>query len=132
MEPKDKSLTINIPTIHETLSKTFYVYEKALVSNDVPTLDDLFWSDEKTVRFGATEVLFGHSEILAFRRSRPSKGLDRNIQRAIITTFGNQFGTTSITFRREGEDRLGRQTQSWINFGAPHGWKIVAAHVSLM
>jgi AtzH-like len=37
----------------------FERYEKALVSNDVPVLDELFRDDPRTVRYGATEILYG-------------------------------------------------------------------------
>lgn len=125
-------MEVNISAVHFALSEALEIYENALISNDIVTLDDLFWTSEETVRFGATEVLFGHEEILEFRNSRPSKGLERTVERTAITTFGTQFATASRTFRREGEPRLGRQTQSWVYFGGTDGWKIVAAHVSWM
>lgn len=128
----DDTLKVNKPSVHKALTKAVDRYEKALISNDVATLDNLFWTSEETVRFGATEVLFGQNEILVFRNSRLSKGLDRTIEKTAITTFGTHFATACRTFRRKGEARLGRQTQSWVHFGETAGWKIVAAHVSWM
>ncbi len=33
-------------------------------------------------------------------------------------------------FRRAGANKLGRQSQTWVRM--PPGWRVVAAHVSLM
>ncbi|MEP0521090.1 MAG: oxalurate catabolism protein HpxZ [Hyphomicrobiales bacterium] len=128
----DTEIEVNVPAVHFALNEALELYETALISNDVATLDNLFWTSEETVRFGATEVLFGHNEILEFRNSRPPKGLDRTVEKTAVTTFGTRFATASRTFKRNGEPRLGRQTQSWVYFGTTDGWKIVAAHVSWM
>jgi len=121
---------INIPHIHESVTAAFHRYEKALIENDIKTLDNMFWSDAKTVRFGATEELFGRNEILAFRKSRPSRGLNRVLGRTLITTFGETFATANTTFTRANQEYVGRQSHSWVWFGDHEGWKIVAAHVS--
>lgn len=105
-------------------------YETALVENDVLTLETLFWISPHVVRFGATENLFGADEISAFRAARPSSGLSRRVTRKVITTFGTDFGTTSIQFTRDSDPRVGRQMQSWVRL--EEGWRIVAAHVSWM
>jgi hypothetical protein len=123
-------MQIDIPEVKAEVEAAFARYETALVTNDVPVLDALFWESPQTVRFGATENLFGAEEIAAFRAGRPSKGLAREILRTAITTYGRDFATASITFRREGSTRIGRQQQSWVRF--PEGWRVVAAHVSLM
>ena len=123
-------MQINIPDVHAEVSAAFAAYEAALVGNDVATLDALFWTSPHVVRYGATENLYGHEEILAFRKARPSAGLARTLRRTVITTFGRDFATASTEFTREGTDRIGRQSQSWARL--PEGWRIVAAHVSLM
>lgn len=123
-------MQINIPDVHAEVSAAFAAYEAALVGNDVATLDALFWTSPHVVRYGATENLYGHEEILAFRKARPSAGLARTLRRTVITTFGRDFATASTEFTREGTDRIGRQSQSWARM--PEGWRIVAAHVSLM
>lgn len=123
-------MEIDIPAVKAEVEAAFARYETALVTNDVPVLDELFWDSPHTVRFGATENLFGASEIAAFRAGRSPQGLAREILRTSITTFGRDFATASITFRREGSARLGRQQQSWVRF--PQGWRVVAAQVSLM
>lgn len=105
-------------------------YETALVENDVSKLEALFWVSPYVVRYRATENLYGTNEISAFRAARPYKGLSRRVTRKVITTFGTDFGTTSIQFTRDNDPRVGRQMQSWVRL--EEGWRIVAAHVSWM
>ncbi len=121
-------MDINQPEIHAELTKAFLAYEAALVGNDVETLDRLFWASPEVVRFGPREALYGRDEILAFRKARPSAGLDRTLVRTVITTFGTDFGTAFAEFRRPGVERTGRQSQSWARIDGT--WRIVAAHVS--
>ena len=121
---------INIPEIHAEVSAAFARYEAALTANDVAVLDELFHNDEHTLRFGVTENLFSYAEIAAFRASRPSAGLKRELLRTVITTYGHDFAVANTSFRREGADRTGRQSHTWLR--TPDGWRIVAAHVSLL
>lgn len=123
-------MEIDIAEVKAEVEAAFDRYEQALVTNDVPVLDELFWDSPSTVRFGATENLFGAAEIAAFRAARSPVGLQREILRRSITTYGRDFATASITFRRHGSARIGRQQQSWVRL--PGGWRVVAAHVSLM
>lgn len=121
---------IDRPAILNEVRAAFYRYEEALISNDVAVLDELFWVDERTVRYGATENLYGNEAIRAFRAARPSQGLARTLRNTTITTFGDDMAIASTEFTREGSERIGRQMQTWVKF--PFGWRIVAAHVSLM
>ena len=121
---------IDRPAIVNEVSAAFYRYEQALISNDVAVLDELFWADPRTVRFGASENLYGIDEIRAFRNARSSQGLDRFLQNTTITTYGDDMAVASTEFTREGSDKIGRQRQTWVKF--PYGWRIVAAHVSVM
>lgn len=118
----------------ETLTEVravFARYEAALVANDVATLDELFWQDERTVRYGVAENLYGISEILAFRKSRSAAGLARDLSRTVITTFGTDFATASTLFHRAGAPgKVGRQMQSWVRMA--QGWRVVSAHVSIV
>ncbi|MEM6971165.1 MAG: oxalurate catabolism protein HpxZ [Pseudomonadota bacterium] len=123
-------MKINDPNVLAEVKVAFEAYEQALTGNDVDTLDALFWHAPQVVRYGATECLYGHDEILAFRRARPSKGLDRRLTRTVITTFGADMATASTEFTRDGAARIGRQQQTWVRLA--EGWRIVAAHVSLM
>ncbi len=125
-----KTDNIDRPAILAEMNAAFYRYEQALISNDTDVLDELFWHDPRTVRFGAGENLYGIDAIRAFRASRPAQGLDRDLINTTITTFGDDMAIASTEFRREGTDRVGRQQQTWVKM--PSGWKIVAAHVSLM
>ena len=93
-------------------------------------LDELFWDSPHTLRYGAGENLYGIDEIRAFRDARPSKGINRDVLRTHITTYGDTFATTQIEFQRHGSDRIGRQTQAWVRMA--EGWRVVSAHVSLM
>lgn len=121
---------IDRPAILNEVREAFYRYEQALVSNDVASLDALFWVDERAVRYGATENLYGIEQIRAFRAARPAQGLARTLRNTTITTFGEEMAVTSTEFTREGSERTGRQMQTWVKF--PFGWRIVAAHVSVM
>jgi hypothetical protein len=118
----------DIPEILAEVTAAFGRYEKALVANDVAVLDELFWNDPRTIRYGAGENLHGYGEIMAFRAARPSVGLERELLRTVITTHSRDFATANTTFARNG--RIGRQSQTWVR--RPEGWRVVAAHVSLM
>ena len=125
-----KSEYIDRPGILAEVTAAFYRYEEALISNNVAVLDELFWHDERTVRLGAGENLYGIDAIREFRASRPSAGLDRQLQNTVITSYGEDFAVCSTEFIREGSERIGRQQQTWVRL--PCGWRIVAAQVSLM
>jgi hypothetical protein len=122
---------LNLPDVLAEVEAAFERYERALVSNDVAVLDELFWNHPMTLRFGATENLWSYDEIAAFRAARPSVGLQRRIVRKVIQTFGRDFATASVQFEREGRPAwVGRQQQTWVRTQA--GWRVVAAHVSFM
>ncbi len=123
-------MIVDDPIVLSEVTAAFGRYEQALVSNDVHELDRLFWNDGRTLRFGATENLFGYDQIQQFRAQRPGQGLARDVVERAVTTFGNDMASTAIVFRRTGERRLGRQTQCWVR--TPQGWRVVAAHVSWM
>jgi AtzH-like len=109
----------------------FERYEKALVSNDVPVLDELFRDDPRTVRYGATEILYGYDEIRSFRAARSPVALGRKLSRTIITTFGRDFAVASTLYvRPSAPGKIGRQTQTWVKFS--EGWRVVVGYVSLM
>jgi hypothetical protein len=124
-------MQINLPDVLAEVTAAFARYEKALVTNDTATLDELFRTAEETVRFGIAENLFGIEAIRAFRNNRPAINLARDVARTNITTYGRDFATTAITFyRASAPGKIGRQMQSWVRF--PEGWRIVAAHVSMI
>ena len=124
-------IAINLPDVKREMEAIFAVYETALVTNDVATLDRLFWQSEHTIRYGAGENLYGIAEIDAFRRARDATGLNRTLHRSEITTFGRDMATSMTLFTRAGAPaRIGRQSQTWLRFS--DGWKVVAAHVSVI
>lgn len=124
-------MDINIPEVVAEVTEAFERYEKALVGNDVAVLDELFWNDPRTIRYGVTENLYGYTEIAAFRAGRSPAGLARTLQRTQITTYGRDFATACTMFVRDPSSlKIGRQSQTWIRTGA--GWRVTSAHVSLM
>jgi hypothetical protein len=122
-------MEVDIPDVKAELTAMFERYEKALTTNDVETLDELFKNAPYTIRYGAAENLYGYLEIAAFRAARPSVGLQRTLEKTVITTYGRDFGTASTMFRRT-PGRVGRQMQTWVRF--PEGWRVVAAQVSII
>ncbi len=124
-------MTINDIATHAEVESVFRVYEAALVGNDVAALDQLFWQSPHTIRYGATENLYGYDEIAAFRQARSAAGLARQLERTVITSFGEHAATASTLFRRENAPgKVGRQSQVWVRF--PEGWRVACAHVSLI
>lgn len=124
-------MDINLPEIVAEVEAAFARYETALVTNDVQTLQLLFWNSPLTIRYGINEILHGWEEIGAFRSARSPAGLMRRISRTVITTYGRDCATASTLFHRETlPGKVGRQMQTWARM--PDGWRIVAAHVSVI
>lgn len=122
---------IDIPEVVAEVRQAFEEYEKALVSNDVAKLDELFRDDPRTIRYGAGEILYGYAQIKAFRAARSPVGLGRTLSKTSITTYGRDFATASTLYERpSAPGKIGRQMQTWVKF--PEGWRVVAAHVSLI
>ncbi len=92
---------INIPEVVAEVTAAFARYEEALVANDVAMLDELFWDAPHTLRYGATENLYGYAAIKAFRGARSPPGM-RRLADTVITTFGRDFATANTEFRRAG------------------------------
>lgn len=124
-------MEINLPDVVAEVRAAFERYEQALVSNDVSALDGFFRDDPRTIRYGVNENLYGFAEIAAFRAARVPVALGRSLSRTVITTYGRDFAVASTLYERpSAPGRIGRQMQTWVRFA--DGWKIVAAHVSLM
>ncbi|MCE4554738.1 oxalurate catabolism protein HpxZ [Pelomonas cellulosilytica] len=123
-------MDINLPDVLAEVTAIFERYEDALVNNRLDVLDELFWDSPSTVRYGVGENLVGIDAIRAFRSARPATGLARTLQRTVITTYGRDTATAMTEFRREGSTRCGRQSQTWVRL--PRGWRVVAAHVSVI
>lgn len=124
-------MEINRPDIVAEVEAAFARYEAALTGNDVAALDALFWDSPQVIRYGGGENLYGSAEIAAFRAARSPAGLQRRLARTVITTFGADFATASTLFYRDSAaGKVGRQMQTWARL--PEGWRVVAAHVSLI
>jgi hypothetical protein len=124
-------MDVNLPAVKAEVEAAFALYERALVTNDVDALQTLFWNSPHTIRYGIGENLYGYDEIGAFRAARSPIGLARTTSRTVITTFGNDFATASTLFHRTtNPSKVGRQMQSWAR--TPEGWRVVAAHVSVI
>ena len=124
-------MDINLPDVKAEVEAEFAKYEAALMSNDVDALQSLFWNSNLTIRYGIGENLYGYQEIGAFRAARSPLGLERTTSRTVITTFGRDYATASTLFHRQtAPGKVGRQMQTWAR--TPDGWRVVAAHVSVI
>ncbi|MCJ2096201.1 oxalurate catabolism protein HpxZ [Methylobacterium sp. J-072] len=124
-------MVIDDPAVRVEVEAAFRAYEIALTTNDVATLEALFQDDPRTIRYGAGENLYGMDAIRAFRRARSPVGLERMLAQTVITTYGRDFATAMTLFTRDNAPgKTGRQSQTWVHF--PEGWRVVAAHVSVI
>ena len=124
-------MDVDLPEIVAEVRSVFERYERALVENDVATLDALFHDDARTIRYGGTENLHGYQEIAAFRAGRSPVGMARTLEKTVITAYGRDHAVASTLFRRpSAPGKIGRQTQAWVRFA--EGWRVVAAHVSVI
>ncbi len=124
-------MEIDLPPVLTEVKAAFERYEKALTANDVDVLDALFHDDSRTIRFGGSENLYGYAEVKAFRAARSAANLERTTAKTVITTYGYDFAVAStLFFRKTAPGKVGRQMQTWVKF--PEGWKVVAAHVSVI
>jgi 1-carboxybiuret hydrolase subunit AtzH-like protein len=124
-------MEIDLPEVLAEATAAFERYEKALVSNDVAVLNEIFRNDPRTIRYGVNENLYGYAEIAAFRTARSSAGLGRTLSKTVISTYGRDCAIASTLFHRPSvPGKTGRQMQTWVRF--PEGWRVVAAHVSFI
>ena len=124
-------MEIDLPDVLSEVTEQFARYEQALVSNDVAVLDQMFRADVRTLRYGVGENLYGYEAIMAFRAARSPVGLGRRTAKTVITSYGRDAAVASTLFYRDSlPGKVGRQMQTWVRF--PDGWKVVAAHVSII
>jgi len=122
------NLSINDPDVVAEVTAAFQRYEKALTTNDLEVLDELFWDSPHTMRYGLFEQLYSKEEIRAYRKTRSMLDLRRNLLRVAIITYGRDFAVAACEYQRVDSGRKGRQMQTWMR--TPEGWRVVAAHVS--
>jgi hypothetical protein len=123
-------MNVNVPEVVAEVTALFEAYEKALVDNDAELLDAAFWRSELTVRYGVDECLYGADAIARWRRTAPSLPSGRQIGPTTVVAFGADAACVSTEFRYPGRPAVGRQSQTWVRFS--DGWRIVAAHVSII
>nr|WP_034330131.1 oxalurate catabolism protein HpxZ [Herbaspirillum sp. B39] len=123
-------MQVNLPDVVAEVEQAFTDYEYALLINDIPALDRWFWYAPETVRYGVGEVLLGGEAIRQYRKTCTPVPGSRKLHRTVVTTFGRDYATVSTEFTDHTSDRIGRQMQTWVRMD--EGWRIVAAHVSLM
>jgi hypothetical protein len=124
-------MEIDLPDVIAEVSAAFARYERALVSNDVAALNELFREDARTLRYGIGENLYGYQAIKSFRAARSPVGLARRTAGTVISSYGRDTAVASTLFYRDTmPGKVGRQMQTWVRF--PEGWRIVAAHVSVI
>lgn len=130
MDPTEE---LNLPEVVAEVRAAFLRYDKGLDDNDVAVLDDSFWDHPLTLRYGVGENLYGHAAIAAFRAGRTQAqhaARARRLEHTVITTFGRHFATANTEYVLLSNGKRGRQSQSWVKTAA--GWKVVAAHVSML
>jgi hypothetical protein len=122
-------MDINLPDVVQEVEAVFHRYEHALVTNDIPVLNELFWQSPNVIRYGVAEQLYGYDSVMSFRAARDPADLQRELLKLVITTFGRDFATASCEYRRLKTGRTGRQMQTWLR--TAQGWRVVAAHISM-
>lgn len=121
-------MRVNMPGVVEEVSFELARYEKALRENDVRTLNAFYWKNPLVARYTMSASQYGHAQIVASRLARPAFELERTIVNTLVTTFGRNFATVHIEFKRRKSGRIGRQSQAWVRFRGR--WRIVSGHVS--
>jgi Protein of unknown function (DUF3225) len=121
---------LDLPEVRAELEQVFHDYERALMTNDVAALNNFFWADPRVTRYGIADRQLGHDEQVAFRAATPAPTFTRELRRLRLTTFGTDLATAQVEFVRSDTPLHGFQSQTWVRFA--EGWRIVAAHVSMV
>lgn len=121
---------INLPEIVDEVRSVFEAYEAALKRNDAATLNELFWNSPYALRYGIAEQHLGIAAIREWRAHAPPILASRRLRNTVITSFGRDTASVCTEFLADDVPGVGRQTQMWVRFKA--GWRIVAAHVSII
>lgn len=122
-------LKLNLPEVVAEVAAAYERYEAALAANDVAVLNEIFWENPLTIRYGPNENLYGHDEIAAYRQARTPTDAAKKRSRTVVTTYGTDMGTVNTMFGRDSvPSMVGRQSQTWLR--TPDGWRVVCAHVS--
>ena len=129
MDRPASPIEIDDSAVVAEVAAAFAAYERALMDYDPAALDGFFWKDDRAIRFGIAENLYGHAAIAAYRRTRTTVPR-RVLSNTRIVALGHDAAAVSTEFRYPGDPRIGRQSQSWAR--TSEGWRVVAAHVSFL
>jgi hypothetical protein len=122
-------MIVDDPETLAEVTAVFHIYEKALLAHDAAALDAMFLHSPATIRYGVAEVQYGIDEVRRFRAAQ--KPFERTLSRTVITAYGRDVAVASTLFHRpDFPGEVGRQMQTWVRTG--DGWKVAAAHVSMM
>jgi hypothetical protein len=121
---------IDLPEILGEVEAAFHAYERALMSNDVETLNAFFWNDPRTTRYGVADRQWGHAELVVYRQATPAPNFTRRLEHLRIHAFGPDHAVAQVEFVRSDTTLRGFQTQVWARL--PEGWRIGGAHVSMI
>jgi hypothetical protein len=121
----------NDPLACSTVASLHDAYERALIANDVATLQSFFWDSPDTVRFGVSEQSFGAEAITHYRRNAQPPASGRKMIRRSVVSFGPDHVSVMCEIMAVASfgPCLVRQSQVWVRF-PDAGWRIVSAHVS--
>jgi len=126
-----KGPEIDLPDVMAEVKAAYDRYNNVDNSGTASILNNTFWNDSRTIRYGQAENLYGYKAIEGFRAASRPLVPPRTLSDTVITTYGRDFAVAStLTYRANQPGKVGRQMQTWVRF--PDGWHVVAAHVSTM
>jgi hypothetical protein len=133
MTPSAAVLPVDDPQVLAELTAVFHDYERALMSNEVDALNAFFWADARVTRYGIADRQLGIDALIAFRAATPAPTFTRRLENLRLCSFGADMAVAQVEFVRSDTPLRGFQSQTWVRFGPGRdGWKIVAAHVSMI
>jgi Asp-tRNA(Asn)/Glu-tRNA(Gln) amidotransferase A subunit family amidase len=113
--------------VPDGLLDAFWRYERALLANDVDTLDELFAAGPHTLRGDGATLLVGRDEIAAFRSGRGGAPARRTT--ALHVRPLDQHRALVVAVTSDPRTRAhGLQTQLWQRIDGR--WVVTAAHVT--
>lgn len=121
---------VNQPEVVAEITKIFYEYEQALMTNDVEKLNQYFWQDERVTRYGIGDRQWGIQELVAYRQETPAPDFTRTLEHLRVSTFDQNTAICQVEFVRSDTTLRGFQTQTWLKMSGI--WRIVSAHVSMI
>lgn len=121
---------VNLPEVVAEITKIFYEYEQALMTNHVENLNQYFWQDERVTRYGIADRQFGINELIAYRQATPAPDFTRILENLRVITVDESMAICQVEFVRNDITLRGFQTQTWIKMEGV--WRIVSAHVSMI